>query len=345
MVNDELSGLVASLNQYKNGRGNDRQVYLSAWAGDAIVCDRRSDREKNGGPAFVAHPFLAIDGGVQPSVLDRMSGDAPANDGWLDRFLWSYPADLPARGERWQVVSEDARNDWRDVIDKLLAQPMSQGDDGEPRPYLVKLTLCGRKAWQEFTEGHAAELNDDRFPDHLREPWSKFFGYCGRLALIVHMLRWACGEVESQEVSGTSVARAVRLVDYFKNHTKRALAMLGADQRTEDAKRVWAWVVREQRAEFKAWEAHRDLQSAGRFPTVESLDPAVALLVRHNYIRVRAEAERKGPGRRPAPTYEVNPSAKEPSGNSGKSGEYPAAPHSERYLPDLPDLPDDQKGG
>jgi hypothetical protein len=344
MAVDELSGLVASLNQYKSGRGNDRQFYLSAWAGDSIVCDRRSDRDKNGGPAFVPHPFLAIVGGVQPAVLDRMNGDHGAGDGWLDRFLWSYPADLPARGERWQEVSPDTLGNWRDVVDKLLLLPMAEGD-GQSRAYLLKLTAEGSREWQAFTEGHAAELNDGRFPDHLREPWSKLTGYCGRLALIVHLLRWACGDVESQDVDGESMARARRLVGYFKNHAKRAMAVIGGDPKAEDAKKVWAWVVRERRVEFKLWEAHKDLQSAGRFPTVESLDPAIALLVRHNYIRVQPTDPPKGPGRRPAPTCEVNPSAKGPSGKSGKSGECPRSTLSERHLPDLPDLPDDAQEG
>ena len=104
------SGLVASWNQYKQGRGNDRQVYVSLWAGDTIVTDRRSDRDRDGGPVFVVHPFAAIVGGIQPAVLDALRGhsrmgDAPPEDGWLDRFLLAFPADLPATGEQWQAAA------------------------------------------------------------------------------------------------------------------------------------------------------------------------------------------------------------------------------------------------
>ena len=51
-----------------------------------------------------------------------------------------------------------------------------------------------------------------RFEPHLVGPWSKLRGYCPRLALIIHFLRWACGEVEgdTSDVDGESMARAAK---------------------------------------------------------------------------------------------------------------------------------------
>lgn len=54
----------------------------------------------------------------------------------------------------------------------------------------------------------------------------------------------------------------------------------------------------------------RDLFEAtkGRFRTVEHLEAPLALLVEYGYLRLREEAEGgKRAGRKPAPTYEVNP--------------------------------------
>jgi hypothetical protein len=314
MVLDELTSLVAGLNQYKQGRGNDKQFYLSAWANETIINDRRSDKDKDGGPTFIRHPLIGIYGGIPPDVLDRFRSDRsrnemPTNDGWLDRFLLSYPDDLPAVGETWREVSPEARENWRDVVDLLLSLDMVAGDDGHRRAELVKLTADGRAAWQRFTEQHAAEVNDGAFPDHLRGPWSKLRGYCGRLALIVHQLRVACGATRLKDVDGESVSAAVKLVAYFKAHARRVLDVLGTDRRVEDAKRVWAWVLRERRTEFKAWQVQEDLKSEGRFPTVDALTPALGVLVSHNYIRCRPADGRKAPGRPPATVYEVNPAA------------------------------------
>src|SRR5262249_12000466 len=74
MIKDELSGLVAGLNQSKaGGKGHDRQIYLGLWAGEPVMVDRKSDR--TGEPLYVHDPFVAIVGGIQPAVLDRLRGD------------------------------------------------------------------------------------------------------------------------------------------------------------------------------------------------------------------------------------------------------------------------------
>jgi hypothetical protein len=245
MVRDELAALVDSMDQYKGGKGNDRQVYLKLWAHAPVIRDRKSD---TGRPTFIVpRPFVAITGGVQPSVLARLRhgggrhGPAP-DDGFLDRFWGSYPADLPAVGERWTGVDAGARRAWSGAVGKLLDLPMAAG-----KPNLLKLTRCGKRAWEKFSCDHAAEVNDPDFPDWLRGPWAKFKGGCGRFALVVYLLRWACGEAGGGEspfalnagvVDGESVRRAAHLVDYFKGHAKKIHAAADTDPRVAVARRV-----------------------------------------------------------------------------------------------------------
>src|SRR5262249_38983310 len=76
MIRGELSGLVASLNQYKGGKGADRQFYLSLWDGDTIAVDRKSDHAREGAPLFVIHPFGSIFGSLQPDVVVQLRGQA-----------------------------------------------------------------------------------------------------------------------------------------------------------------------------------------------------------------------------------------------------------------------------
>ena len=54
LINDELTALVAGCNQYKGGKGNDRQALLKIWAGQAF----KKDRVLNPGriPIRVPHP-------------------------------------------------------------------------------------------------------------------------------------------------------------------------------------------------------------------------------------------------------------------------------------------------
>src|SRR5262249_36563802 len=135
----------------------------------------------------------------------------PPDDGFLDRFLLSYPVDLRAAKETWRAVSAQAIAAWGNTIDTLLTlqkapvallggKPLGEAVD---RPVIVTLSQGARHEWERFTEAHAAELNAESFLDYLNGAWSKFRGYCGRLALILHELWRICdGRLEETPISG-----------------------------------------------------------------------------------------------------------------------------------------------
>jgi hypothetical protein len=108
-------------------------------------------------------------------------------------------------------------------------------------------------------------------------------------------------------VDGASVGRAARLVGYFKSHARRVLVAMDADPLVAAARRILCWVAREGRTEFRRNELFRDVKSQGRFPRITDLDAPLALLVRHNFLRVRPANKTSGSGRPAAPVYEVNP--------------------------------------
>jgi hypothetical protein len=177
------------------------------------------------------------------------------------------------------------------------------------RPYLLRLDGEGRPAWQRFTEHHAAELNDPEFPAHLQGPWSKLRGYAGRLALVLHCLKWACGDVEPvyavDPVDGSSMAAAARLVGYFKSHARKLYAALDADPRIAEARKVLECLARNPGlSSFTRRDLYQHLRRQFRKP--EALDAPLRLLVEYRYIRP-VGGERFGrPG--PAPErYEISP--------------------------------------
>jgi hypothetical protein len=304
LVRDELAGMLASMNQYKSGGGHDRQWFLELWSHTLSPRDRKSDK---GPPVFLNLPFVGIIGGTQPDVVERFRGEPrrgapPPDDGFLDRWLFSYPAELPAIGETWLEVSPDAAAAWAECVQRLLALER-QDDEGERRPFFLRLDADGRKAWQTFTNAHAGELNASDFPEFLRGHWQKLRGYCGRLVLIVHLLH---AEDDKADVDAAAVEHAAELVRYFKSHARRVYAMMDADTRVKAAKKILAWIERERCAEFKRWHLHKDVASEGLFPTPDSLDRPLELLESHGYIRQRF-AEPGRTGRPPSPSYVVNP--------------------------------------
>src|SRR5262249_45543005 len=79
MIKDELASLYAGLDQYKGGRGNDRQNLLKMWNGDPITRDRVGN--ENGEPTRCPHPCLNIVGAMTPDTLEEILGSKGQADG------------------------------------------------------------------------------------------------------------------------------------------------------------------------------------------------------------------------------------------------------------------------
>src|SRR5262249_36059300 len=157
------------------------------------------------------------------------------------------------------------------------------------------------------TQEHAAELNDEAFPPPLAGPWAKLRGYAARLALIVHFLRWACNEITNDvaDVDGESMRRAARLVAYFKSHARKVYAVMAIDTKMAAARRLLKWLLENRLEEFTRRDAYREMR--GTCKTPEEIDPVLATLEQHGFIRPREDPQARRPGRKPSPVYEVNP--------------------------------------
>jgi putative DNA primase/helicase len=113
---DELTGFVASMNQYKARGGADRSNWLSIWAGRHVTINRKGEQL----PIYIARPYLALVGGIQPERLGSLLSEE-GNDGFLDRFLFALmPAGI-AKGRHRSALENTTITRWRTVIRTLLA--------------------------------------------------------------------------------------------------------------------------------------------------------------------------------------------------------------------------------
>jgi hypothetical protein len=89
---------------------------------------------------------------------------------------------------------------------------------------------------------------------------------------------------------------------------------MGADPRVHDARWLLDWIARTNQAQFSRRDAHQ--AARGRFRKATDLEPVLALLEEHGWVR-RVDADPAGPkgGRPPSPRFLVNPldPATEPS--------------------------------
>ena len=219
---DELSGWVLSMNQYKaGGKGADRQFWLRVWSNATVKVDRKSRKV----PAIISEPWVSVVGSIQPEILPELN--TGRNDGMTDRFLYSYPEPQHSRHTD-EEVSAAAESAVQELYERLMGLKMPESD-GEPFPGTVPMT---KDAWELFKE-IAGELSEEAhaltFPRRLRSAWSKLEAYLARLSLVLALSRVVEGN-EREQVEPPDVFAASVLVGYFKAHARRVSAKVhGAD--------------------------------------------------------------------------------------------------------------------
>src|SRR5262249_59213711 len=118
----------------------------------------------------------------------------------------------------------------------------------------------------------------------------------------------------TQTTPAKIVKNALALVrDYLLPHAQAAFGMMCSDQKTNDARKVWRWIIQNGEPRFQKRGAYQGLK--GTFKKVEDLEQVLHLLERHHLIR-QEPTHKAGPGRKPSPFYEVNPNTEMDSHNS-----------------------------
>lgn len=114
------------------------------------------------------------------------------------------------------------------------------------------------------------------------------------------------------------MARAIRLCHYLLAHAQAAYAEIGADPAVEAARIILRWIDKAGQKTFTRRDCYRGVRGP-LFKSADDCDGPLSLLADHNYIREIDTAERGGPGRKPAPSYEVNPQIFGQNGQNGQN--------------------------
>ena len=312
LAKDELSGFVLALNQYKGGKGADRQFFLSAWALAPTKVNRAGD--KDAPPLLVPAPFLAVAGALCPDLLpvlrgDTRAGDAPA-DGFIDRFLTVYPDPLPATGETWAEVPEPVERAYRELVARLLQVDLIVDADapGGRRPFWVDFDAGGKEEWERFTTALAGRMNALDADDPFRATLGKLREYGLRLAALLWCLRHAAGEFDRDApIDADTMGRAAELVGYFEAHARRCHGRGVTDKAGRVARRLVRWLADGPGLRsFTRSQAYQQLKDKRDVRNGDALNAPLALLVDHGFVRSVPDAGGGRPG--PAPqTFAVNP--------------------------------------
>ena len=235
LVRDELSGWLGSFDRYSQGKGADAAKWLEMFGGRSIMVDRKSGLSKT---IYVPRAAVSVTGGIQPGTLQRALGVEHRENGLAARLLLACPTRKP---KRWTEadISHDLENQIESIFERLYSLLPGVDRDGESQPVDLPLTPAAKDAWVAFYDEHAieqAELTGD-----LAATWSKLEGYAARLALIVHLIRWAAGDPtlgDADVVDERSVKAGVGLSTWFGHEARRVYGILGEDPEQREHRRL-----------------------------------------------------------------------------------------------------------
>jgi replicative DNA helicase len=298
-VFDQMAG------RYSQSGGPNLGVYLKGHAGDLLKVDRRGRP-----PEYVERPCLTIGLAVQPEVLRGLaSRPGFGGRGLLARFLYSLPTSLVGHRQPGAPPVPAAVADRYTLELTALAASLTIPVDLNAGEGPAVLTLDQEAAelllaFERDLEPRLAAGSGDLA--HLAGWAAKLAGATCRLAALLHLashLRdgWA------RPINADTFSGAARLAGYLVDHARAVFDLMGADPRVDDARWLLDWITRTGQAQFTRRDAHV-ATPRGRFPKATSLDPALALLEEHGYLR-RVDADSSGPkgGRPPSPRFLVNP--------------------------------------
>jgi hypothetical protein len=297
-------GDVFELMAGRYNKGANFGVYLHGHAGDDLRVDRV------GRPTdYVTRPALTLGLAVQPDVIHSLA-DKPGfkGRGLLGRFLYAMPQSLLGRRDPDPPpVPPEVRDAYHHNVLALLSIPANEVA-GTQQPHLLELSPEARRRWIEFSDWLEPQLAPAGELGMMADWGAKLAGAVARLAGILHMAEHAGQPAPwATPIHLRTMEQAIRIGHYAIPHARAAYAAMGADPAVEAVEYVLAWIRKKELDSFTERQAFEGTK--GRFHQVEKMRPALALLASHGYIRERPREDRPGPGRKPSPTYDVNPHA------------------------------------
>lgn len=218
---DEILGWVKRFGAHDSS--GDQQFFLEAWNGSPLKVNRVG-RDL----IWVGHPFLSVLGGIQPRRLPELAADGRTDDGFLQRFLYVYPAERPMPYLRKFPVDPALEASWASTVRRLLlGLDVSKYRNVHLDPDADALFT------DYYNHKIVDEIRSGLLPEHLVPYWAKLRSYALRIALTLQYADYASTpSLDESKVTVTAgtMLKATELCEYFKAHTRRVTGDLTPNQ-------------------------------------------------------------------------------------------------------------------
>lgn len=213
---DEIMGMFNAVNQYSKGQLIEQ--LLTAFSGKPLDISRCSMPI----PIHIEHPFINMVGTMQTTRMHELIDKGYKDNGLIDRIIFVYPSsqeisDWQDEGNTFATFDKYSSM-WENIINKVMSLPfiVIVNEDGEIVPDILDFSSEAKAYFTNWRNAaiHAVnQIQDDGLVDSrvMKAPM-----ITARLALIMQILRWACGEVHKKIVDIDSTKSAIALSDYFE---------------------------------------------------------------------------------------------------------------------------------
>ena len=213
---DEIMGMFNAVNQYS--RGQLIEQLLTAFSGKPLDISRCSMPV----PIHIEYPFINIVGTMQTTRIHELIEKGYKENGLLDRIIFVYPSSKEIAD--WQLDEDSSFATfekysamWESIIDKVVSLPFAENESGGNTQNILDFSSEAKAYftnWRNNAIRAVNQIQDDGLVDSrvINAPM-----ITARLALILQILRWACGEVHKDFVDIDSTKSAIALSEYFES--------------------------------------------------------------------------------------------------------------------------------
>jgi hypothetical protein len=273
LFKDELASFVLGMDQYRSGKGSERQAWLSSWSRVPLNIQRKAQYETTGEGIIVENPYISIIGGTTPDQVPLLVRPDQQRDGFLARFLFSAPPGINVPNWSKLYVSDESKRTWRSLIKEIYDYTG-----------LIDLRFSkdGEAAWIKGHDALSEKASASDLAPCMKEVYGKLREYGGRLALLLHVLHAVGGRIPL-EANAASAERAWMLVDYFRLHAHKVWGRLTDQQTLDNAHTIHRWVLH--KAKGDSFTRSMLTRASRKFANAQELDPALTLLEEHGVIK------------------------------------------------------------
>ncbi len=250
-------------------------------------------------PDFIERSVLTMGITPQPEVLKSLAKtQAFKNRGLLGRFLYSFPfSNLGNRNLDTPPMNGDTLKVYNELIKAILNQ-----EKASESIYHLCLSKEAYEAWLSYSKLIEIKMSDDGPFQFMRDWAGKFPGQIARISALLHIMKYAHLQPQSQLISESEMKAAIKIANYLSEHAIAAFDLMGTDPNIDGARKVLSWIEKKRYSQFSFRDCH--CENKNRFKKKKDLEPAIDILIENYYLQ-ESPPEKKNC--RPSRIFVVNP--------------------------------------